>query len=70
MKKTQRAEIKNLTLVQLLTKANEIRQQLSDLKLKKDGKDLKASFKKKKDLARILTVKHQKELVEILKEAK
>lgn len=68
MKKTQLSEIKNLEIKSLLVKAKEIRKDMSELNLKKDVKDVKSIFKKRKDLAKVLTVLRQKQLLESLKE--
>ena len=67
MKKTNLAEIKNLEIVQLLVRHKELIKELSDLKLKKDVKDIKSGLKLRKDLARVLTVLNQKKLIENLK---
>lgn len=69
MKKTQFAEIKNLAIKSLYIKANEMRKDMSNLKLKKDAKDIKSIFLKRRDLAKVLTVLRQKQLMESLKEA-
>ena len=70
MKKTNLTEIKNLEIAQLLIKFKDGSKELSDLKLKKDLKDIKSGYKLKKDLARILTILNQKRLIKDLKEAK
>lgn len=70
MKKINLAEIKNLEIAQLMLKFKEGSKELSDLKLKKDVKDIKSGYKLKKDLARILTILNQKKLIKNLKEAK
>ena len=67
MKKTNLAEIKNLEIVQLLVRHKELIKELSDLKLKKDVKDIKSGLKLRKDLARVLTVLNQKKIIESLK---
>ena len=67
MKKTNLAEIKNLEIVQLLVRHKDLIKELSDLKLKKDVKDIKSGLKLKKDLARVLTVLNQKKIIESLK---
>jgi len=67
MKKTNLAEIKNLEIVQLTLKFKDLSKELSELKLKKDVKDIKSGLKLKKDLARVLTVLNQKKLIENLK---
>lgn len=68
MKKTQFAEIKNLEIKALLVKRSEIKNMMTEIKLKKDVKDVKSIFKKRKDLAQVLTVLRQKQLLEALKE--
>jgi large subunit ribosomal protein L29 len=70
MKKAEYSEIKNLDVKALIAKAKEINKDLTELKLKKDVKDIKSGFKKRKDLARVLTVLRQKQLIVNLGETK
>ena len=71
MKKTDFNELKNLTIADLLVKADSFRKDLADLVLAvsdktNKGKDVKLAFKKRKDLAQVLTVVSQKRLLEKL----
>ena len=69
MKKNQLNETKQLDKVLLLELVKKTKVEISDLVLDKNMsklKDLKSISKKKKDLAQILTVMRQKELLEQL----
>jgi len=68
VKKTDLKAIKELTIKDLSVKAEVFRKELADLSLAvldktNKGKDVKLAFKKRKDLAQVLTVMRQKELV-------
>lgn len=66
MKKNDFIRIKSLDLKELITKAKVLKKEMADLFLDKEMKklkDLKFISKKKKDLAQILTVLRQKELL-------
>lgn len=66
MKKNEFVQIKGLDLKELRTKANGLREEVANLVLDKNMKklkDKKSIFKKKKDLAQVLTVVRQKELL-------
>ena len=69
MKKNEFVQIKALSIKELAIKAKDLRQEISnliiDLNMKK-LKDTKSVFKKRKDLAQVLTVLRQKELLEQL----
>lgn len=69
MKKNDLNQIKGLPVQELLTKIKLLRKEIEDATLDKNMKklkDLKTVFKKKKDLARILTIVKQRELLEAL----
>lgn len=66
MKKNEFIQIKSLDLRQLYSKANALREEIANLTLDKNMKklkDLKMISKKKHDLAQVLTVITQKELL-------
>lgn len=66
MKKNEFVQIKGLDLKELKTKASGLREEIANLVLDKNMKklkDKKSIFKKKKDLAQVLTVVRQKELL-------
>ncbi len=66
MKKNELAEVKAMDLKELKMKANSLMQDLAGLVIDKNMrkmKDLKMISKKKKDLARVLTVTTQKQLL-------
>lgn len=66
MKKNDFVQLKSLDIKELLGKVKTLEQALADLVLDKNMKklkDLKSISKKKKDLAQILTVLRQKELL-------
>lgn len=69
MKRTELTQIKGLTIKELIDKAKSIKKGIGDLvidlKMKK-LKDTRAIFKKRKDLAQVLTVLRQKQLLEEL----
>ncbi len=69
MKKNDFLEIKNLDAKTLMDRARIIRGELADLRVEKGINkltDLKVITKKRKDLAKILTVVNQKRLIEKL----
>ncbi len=69
MKRQQLAEIKQLTVKEILTKVIVSKKELSNLILDKNMdklKDKKVLAKKKKDIAQMLTVARQKQLLEQL----
>ncbi|MBI2017499.1 50S ribosomal protein L29 [Candidatus Daviesbacteria bacterium] len=76
MKKKDLVQIKGLDIRELNTKAKALQKEIADLVMDKNMdklKDLKTISKKRKDLAQILTVLRQKELLnqlEVKKEAK
>ncbi len=73
MKRNQLNDIKKTELKELMQKVKDNRQELQNLTLDKaTGKltDLKVIFKKRKDLAQILTVIKQMQLLEIVKKGK
>lgn len=66
MKKNEFIQIKGLDLKELNSKANALREEIANLTLDKNMKklkDLKMISKRKHDLAQILTVITQKELL-------
>lgn len=66
MKRNDFAEIKNMDVKSLLTKAKGLKEEIVSLTMDKNMKklkDTKAIFKKKKDLAQVLTIARQKELL-------
>lgn len=66
MKKNEFNQVKGLSIKELVDKAKQIKKEIAGLTLDKNMnklKDLKSIFKKKKDLARVLTVIRQKELL-------
>ncbi|TSC64723.1 MAG: Uncharacterized protein G01um101493_41 [Microgenomates group bacterium Gr01-1014_93] len=70
MKKSEIKEIKNLEIKELLARVKKVRGELIDFSMDKNmkkSKDLKFYFKKRKEMARILTFMRQKELLEQLK---
>lgn len=69
MKKAEMAEIKNLNITELIKKVGSLRGQLNDLVMDKNMsklKDIKQVFKTRKDLAQILTILRQKQMLEQL----
>lgn len=69
MKKNDFVQIKSLDIKELIGKAKALKKEMADLFLDKNMKklkDLKSISKKKKDLAQILTVLKQKELLKVL----
>ena len=69
MKKNELTQIKGLDNKELKEKAKSLKKEMADLTLDKNMKklkDLKTIGKKRKDLAQILTVLRQKELLTIL----
>lgn len=72
MKKNDLAEIKKMDITALLTRAAKARQELASLVIDKSMNklpNLKSIRAKRKDLARILTVLRQKQLLQKLEEA-
>ncbi len=66
MKKNEFIQIKGLDLKELKTKVSSLRDEIANLVLDKNMKklkDKKTILKKKKDLAQVLTVIRQKELL-------
>ncbi len=66
MKTNDLNQIKGLPIQELLTKIKLLRKEIEDAILDKNMKklkDLKTVFKKKKDLARMLTIVKQRELL-------
>lgn len=73
MKKNEFVQIKGLDLKELAVKAKSIRDEMANLEMDKNMKklkNLKIILKKKKELAQILTVLRQKELLSLLESAK
>ncbi len=69
MKKTGLTQIKGLDIKELKLKAKSLREEIANLILDKNMKklkDLKMVAKKKKELARVLTVMKQKEQLSVL----
>ncbi len=67
MKNTEINEVKNLDVKTIISKVADLRKKLAKLQLGKDEKDVKAVSRKRKDLARFLTILQQKKLLEELK---
>ena len=66
MKKNELAQIKALSVKELLSRAKQVKKEIADLVMDKNMKklkDLKVLGKKRKDLAKILTVIRQKQLL-------
>ncbi|OGE37759.1 50S ribosomal protein L29 [Candidatus Daviesbacteria bacterium RIFCSPLOWO2_01_FULL_39_12] len=66
MKKSELAQVKGLDIKELKNKAKSLRDEVANLVIDKNTnklKDKKAIFKKRKDLAKVLTVLRQKELL-------
>jgi len=73
MKKKDLVQIKGLSLKELKEKGKELKKEIADLTLDKNMKklkDLKAIFKKKKDLAQVLTMLNAKQILEKLEGVK
>lgn len=69
MKKNELVQIKGLNIKELKDKVKSQREAVANLTLDKNRsklKDTKAVFKKRKDLAQVLTVLRQKEMLEQL----
>lgn len=69
MKKNDLKELLGLSIVELEKKSKELIKQIEELTFDKNMKklkDVKSITKKKQDLARVLTVKRQKEMLEEL----
>lgn len=70
MKKNDFIQIKGLNIEELKVKAKALKKEISDLVMDKNMKKLKDTnsvSKKRKDLAQVLTVLRQKEILEELK---
>ena len=68
MKKTELKEIKGLEIKDLIARVKKAQQDLAEAFMArsegaKGSKDIKAIFKKRKDIAQMLTILRQKELV-------
>ena len=66
MKKNDFVQIKGLDIKELMSKAKELKLEISNLVMDKNmkkTKDLKTVYKKRKDLAQVLTIARQKELL-------
>ncbi|TSC66742.1 MAG: hypothetical protein CEO21_47 [Microgenomates group bacterium Gr01-1014_80] len=68
MKKTQLKEIKGLEIKDLLAKVKKAKEDLAEAFMArsegaKGSKDVKAIFKKRKDLARMMTILRQKKML-------
>ena len=73
MKKNEFSQVKGLSVKELIDKTKQIKKEIADLTLDKNMnklKNLKTISKKRKDLARVLTVIKQKALLEKLEELK
>lgn len=69
MKRADLTQIKGLSTKELAGKAKDLRKEIADLIIDKNInklKDTKVVFKKRKDLAQILTVLRQKQILERL----
>lgn len=69
MKRNELVQIKGLGIKELKDKAKSLKEEIANLVIDKNTnklKDKKAIFKKRKDLAQVLTVLRQKELLEQL----
>lgn len=69
MKKNELIQIKGLNIKELKDKVKSLREEVANLTLDKNRnklKDTKAYFKKRKELAQVLTVLRQKEMLEQL----
>lgn len=69
MKKNELIQIKGLSIKELKDKAKSLKDEIANLSLDKNMKklkDTKSVFKKRKDLAQVLTVLRQKEMLEQL----
>lgn len=72
MKRTQLKEIKDLALKELILKINTAKLEIADLSLDKNTnklKDIKSVSKKRKDIAQMLTIVRQKQLINQLESA-
>lgn len=69
MKKSELNQLKGLSIKELVDKAKSLRKEIADLVIDKNMKKLKDTklvFKKRKELAQVLTVLRQKQLLEEL----
>lgn len=73
MKRTELTQVKGLSIKELAERSKQLKRELAglviDLNMKK-LKDIKTVFKKRKDLAQVLTVLRQKQLLEELEAKK
>lgn len=67
MKKSQLKEIKNLEIEKLKTKIKKVREELATLMVDREPKGKRGVFEKRKELAWMLTILRQKELIEELR---
>lgn len=73
MKKTELNSLKGLSIKELVDKVKLIKREIAEAvfdKNMKKLKDIKSVFKKRKDLARILTILKQKQLLKELESKK
>lgn len=73
MKKNELTTVKNLDISQLKEKAKALKKEIADLTLDKNMKklkDLKLISKKRKEIAQLLTLIKQKEIIGKLEETK
>lgn len=66
MKKTDLAQIKNMDIKEIFAKVKALKVEISDLTLDKNTKklkDLKSISKRRKDLAQVLTIAKQKQII-------
>ncbi len=69
MKRQEFIQIKNLSIKELFEKGKTLKKEIADLVMDKNRnilKDLKLIYKRRKDLARVLTVLRQKQMLEEL----
>lgn len=69
MKRGEFTQIKGLSAKELVDRVRQLKKEIADLTIDKNMKklkDTKAVFKKRKDLAQVLTVLQQKQLLEQL----
>lgn len=73
MKRGEFTQIKGLSAKELVDRVRQLKKEIADLTIDKNMKklkDTKAVFKKRKDLAQVLTVLQQKQLLEQLESKK
>ena len=69
MKKQELTQIKGLAIKELISKARDLKKEIANLVIDKNVKklkDTKVIFKKRKNLAQVLTIIRQKQLLEEL----